>query len=281
MRAAWGRRNRPPQDERLDLASWNVAGCRLSQAAAHLPARPGILRLQETTIDAGIEYWEGYGYVFAMHAQEQKIRATAIEVRKDIAKKMGFGIEYASTQLIVAYINSARSKLRIFNFYIPPAGSKHHNSEVVGRLSECDENSFMGGDFNWVGTESMQKILRAGQESDDAIKMGTKYITQRDEEIWSAWRGRRTLAPRRVDTSTWTTRTCGRTGTRSRCDNLIVPHWVNTTGYTNIGCRDTVRSEHEMIVTPRRGRRLRLRDVGEVEAQRRRRRWTSRRASPR
>lgn len=38
------------------MPSWNVAGCRLAQAAAHLPARPGILLLQDTTVDAGIEY---------------------------------------------------------------------------------------------------------------------------------------------------------------------------------------------------------------------------------
>lgn len=168
------------------MTSWNVAGRRLAQAAAHLPARPGILLLQESTIDAGIDYWEGYGYVFAIKAQEKKVRAIAIGVRKGIVKEMDFGVEYASTQLMIMYVNSIRGKVLIHNFCIPPAGSKHHKVEVVARLSECDEISFIGGDFNWTGSEGMQEILRTGQDADDTNTVDKKYVNKRDEEIWLA-----------------------------------------------------------------------------------------------
>lgn len=174
-----------------------------------------------------------------MKAHEKKVRATAIGVRKDIVKKMGFGVEYASAQLMIGFVSSARGKVLLHNFYVPPAGSMHHNPDAVARLSECDENSFIGGDFNWFGSGGMRG-LRAGQGCDDQGKVGKKYINQRDKVIWASWpRGGRTLAPRRGDNSTWTARRCWRTGTRSICDYIIVPRWVSTPERVHRSCAAT------------------------------------------
>lgn len=51
-------------------------------------------------------------------------------------------------------------------------------------MTSIDENSIMGGGYNWVGTKSMQVILQGHQESDTVNEAGKKHLTRRDE-IWN------------------------------------------------------------------------------------------------
>lgn len=87
------------------------------------------------------------------------------------------------------------------------------------------------------------------QVSDGENKAGKSYISKRDEEICCAWpRALRTFAPRRTGIPTWTTRTCWRAGTGTRCEDLLTPDWCSCGGYDGIGRHGMMHSDHDMIV---------------------------------
>lgn len=128
------------------------------------------------------------------------------------------------------------------------------------------KNDFLGGDTNWVGTKAMQNFLQANAECETENDCGKQHMTRRDEMIWSAWpKFLHTLSPR-AGCGSWTTRKCWRSGTRSRCDYLLVPREVISTGYENIPTKPEVSTDHEMIVA-----RCRL----QTPPATRRRRWRS------
>lgn len=62
----------PQAEQIVDFVVWNGNGARLQILANNLPARAGILLLQETTVMTECEFWEGYGDIFFTIAQEKK-----------------------------------------------------------------------------------------------------------------------------------------------------------------------------------------------------------------
>lgn len=67
----------------LDIMQWNVAGARLQQVLEGLPARLGVLLLQEVRVPAGSTWSSSHSYMTLYQEREKKVICVAISVRQD------------------------------------------------------------------------------------------------------------------------------------------------------------------------------------------------------
>lgn len=211
--------------------------------ANNIPAKVGLLMLQEVTLMKGCEFWEGYGFMWFMKAQVNKIRVNMIGVRRGVMNKFDFTIECASEHYIEASIHAERWRIHVLNAYLPPPqGSKHYEQENINKLGEVGSDAVVCGDFNWAGAGGMRAVIQdGGREYDMEKEERKKFPTKREEDIWMKLQ--RTLGARRNTTSARAMQTCWRTGRRTRCDYVMFLAWSNTTGYDQHGNADIVNSD--------------------------------------
>lgn len=112
----------------------------------------------------------------------------------------------------------------------------------IERLIEVCDSGIAMGDFDWVGTAAMQQTLQGDCACDEDNKLGKKNLTRSDEEIWASASRRAASRSRAI----WTTSTCWRNGTRSRCDYIITPSWTTSSGYHFVTPPE-VAADHDMI----------------------------------
>lgn len=97
----------------------------------------------------------------------------------------------------------------------------------------------------WLHRGDAAGAARREAVCDEEKKLGKVNLTRRDEEIWANWpKASRAASP--GCGATWTTRTCWRSGTRSRCDYIIAPGSATSAAYHSVVTPPEVAADHDM-----------------------------------
>lgn len=122
-----------PSETRLDIGCWNMCGARLQVLADKLPARVGLILLQEATVMKDCKFWKGYGGMWFMSAPDHYILAS---------------MQVAGRQRVLA----------------APSEQALRPGEHINKLVDVGNDTVAGGEYNWVGAKSMQAVIKDNHE---------------------------------------------------------------------------------------------------------------------
>lgn len=121
----------------------------------HIPARVGIINLQDVRAPRSCDYAHIAGYVFFHSTQEGCMSGCATGAGSDVANRFNINIGMATRKYIEISMTDKVSQhtVNIANIYILPQGSANYNDD--GAMQNLIEASAVDSDMNLKPTEHM------------------------------------------------------------------------------------------------------------------------------